>query len=333
MPLAREITPIEICVFNATVPPQGRPGQLYENEVPRDQLKWLTCALRDKANANLAQAQEWENRTEWRDIPLLGAAATVAGLLLFGERNSDNSLKKGEQETIAGLGFASATFATFANYLSPQKARDILRQSARGHFCLATQGELILSVYDTVERQDRRTQLAALVAVLSGQIANTPGQFTQLEEARSIRDAANLALSTYDNQKHRLDTAAISLGEVAWNFGIDLMSQSDRSEQKVDQLVQAITAQTESVAKFAATEKKAADPVPAAVVQAQLNKLSIAGKSSSSDTLTLTVAMATSVLLNDLVNVDALVLGFDNCASTALAGGKPKASKIQRVTT
>lgn len=322
---------IALCESVQPAPNKGTPPQIFKDVEPRAQLQWLTCALREKANANLAQAQRWENRTEWRDIPLIGAATTVAGLLLFGKRDADNSLKKGQQDTIAALGFGSAAFATFANYLSPQNARTLLRQAARGHYCMATQGDLILSVYDGVDRSDRRDALFASVTILSSKIAKEPDKFTKLDEVRSIRDAANLALGTYDKQKRQLNGAAIALGETAWNFGIDLMTRSDRSEQKVDALVQAITAQTESVVKFSATEQKATDPVPAAIVGDQV-KIQLAGGTPppANDQLALDVAMQTAVLLNDLVNIEALVIGFDNCAATALAGGAPKASRIQR---
>lgn len=323
---------IALCDSVPPAPDKGTPPKIFRDVEPRAQLHWLTCALREKANANLAQAQRWENRTEWRDIPLIGAAATVAGLLLFGKRDADNSLKKGQQDTIAALGFGSAAFATFANYLSPQNARTLLRQAARGHYCMATQGDLILSVYDSVDRVDRRDALLASATKLSDKITTEPATFTKLDEVRSIRDAAYLALGTYDNQKRQLDGAAIALSEAAWNFGIDLMTRSDRSEQKVDALVQAITAQTESVTKFSATEKKVTDPVPAAIVEDQI-KMQITEKKTppANDQLALQVATQTATLLNDLVNIEALVVGFDNCAATALMGGAPKASRIQRI--
>ena len=332
IPLSQQRPNIALCAPLPGSAAATNPSTIYLSVRPRDRLQYLVCALHAKADANLVQAQRWQNRTEWRDIPLIGAAATVAGLLLFGERNSDNALMKGEQDTIAGIGFGASAFLAFANYLSPQKARDLLRQSARGHFCLATQGELILSVFDTVDRDAERKKLAAGLAKLSGELARDPTQFGKPEEAKAIRDAAATAIATYDSQIRQLDTAGVALGETAWNFGLDLMTRSDRGEQNVDTLVKAIAEQTASVTKFATTEQKAADPVPKAVVQSFITGPKLAGAQPTMDQLTIGVANETALLMDGLVNVEALVLGFDKCAATALAGGTPKADKIQRVT-
>lgn len=331
IPLSKETPQITLCAPSAA-PGKGLAQTIYEDVSPRDRLRYLVCALHSKAGANLAQAQRWQNRTEWRDIPLFGAAATVAGLLLFGERDANKALKKGEQEAISGIGFGTAAFAAFANYLSPQNARDLLRQGARGHFCLATQGELILSVYDSVDRTAQLEQLRPIIARLSAELEQDPSQFGKPDEARAIRDAANNALATYDSQVRQLDTAGVSLGETAWHFGIDLMTRTDRGTQQVDSLVKAITEQTTSVTKFAETQAKAADPVPTAVIQSFLKIPEIRAAPITKDALALEVATQTALLLNGLVNVEALVLGFEKCAATALAGGAPKADRIQRVT-
>lgn len=331
MPLSKQLPSITLCAPLPGTLAATKSSTIYADVQPRDRLRWLVCALHAKAGSNLKQAQSWENRTEWRDIPLIGAAATVAGLLLFGERNADNALKKGEQDVITGVGFGAAAFATFANYLSPQRAREMLRQGARGHFCMATQGELILSIYDVVDRSAQRAQLTTDLAALSAALAQDPTQFGKPDEARSIRDAAASAIATYDIQLHQLDTAGITLGETSWNFGIDLMTRSDRGEQNVEALVKAITEQTASITKFASTEQKAADPVPPAVVQSFVQGRALAAAPTLDD-LTLKVASETTLLVDGLINIEALVLGFDKCAATALAGGTPKADRIQRVT-
>lgn len=327
-PKAGELPPTITC---PALPGDADSYEAYAKVSSGDRLRWLVCNLHARANANLDQSQQWQNRTEWRDIPLIGAATTVAGLLLFGRRDkTNNALRPGAQDWVSRLAFGSAAFATFANYLSPQKARDLLRQGARGHFCLATQGDLILSVYETLDRKDKRDELAGLVTNLSAALETDPDSLARPTEAKAIRDAALAALSTYDLQVRARDTAAIALEETAWNFGIDLLTRADREEPKVDSLVKAITDQTESVAKFAATEKKATDPTPAALVSA----FAVPGSklAPSNDQLALTTARKTAELLDGLVNVEALVLGFDKCTATALTGGTPKADRIQRVT-
>lgn len=332
VPLSANPPRVELCAAAAPKPATAGPTTIYADVAPRDRLRTLVCALHAKSAANLDQAQRWANRTEWRDIPLIGAATTVAGLLLFGKRDGDNRLTKGDQEAISIAGFGAASFATFANYLSPERARTLLRQGARGHYCLATQGELVLSVYDSVERAPQRAALKASLADLTARLASDPKQFALPEEARLIRQGALKALTLYDTQMRQLDTAAVSLGETSWNFGIDLLSRSDRGEQKVDALVKAITEQTESTTRFASTEQRAADPVPPAKVQGFLGGRGQRNLSPGPDQVAADVARDTALLIDGLVNVEALVLGFDKCAATALAGGTPRADRIQRAT-
>lgn len=333
VPLASDRASIELCAPLTRSDQAPLRSQIYRDVSPHDRLQWLVCELHAKAQANLDQANEWENRTEWRDIPLLGAAATVAGLLLFGKRDpTTKTLRKRDQDAISIIGFGSAAFATFANYLSPGKARDLLRQGARGHFCLATEGELILSVENSVRRDDDRRALASDLSQLSGALAANEGQFGRPAEAKTIRDAAVKALATYDLQLQQVDTAAVALGETTWNFGIDLLSRSDRTEQKVDQLVQAISEQTASVTKFGQTQQNASNPAPKAIVSAFVTEARARATAPTPDELSLRVADETARLLQGLVNVEALVLGFDKCAATALTGGSPRADRIQRVT-
>jgi len=340
VPLASKPPEVQICK-DKTAGPQAVKSTIYTEVSPRDRLQWYVCALRTKADANLVQAQKWENQTEWRDLPMIAAAATIAGLVLFGKRDAEGkALTPGTQDAVAAVGFGAATFAAFSNYLSPQKARTVLRQSARGHYCLATEGELILSVYDSVERKTQRDELVLKVAELSAALEREPGKFGKLAEAKTVRDAANKAVATYDIQIRQLDTASIELGETAWNFGLDLMARSDRGEQNVDALVKAISEQTASATKFATTAQAVSDPVPKAVVAefirsqrvAQLAAKPKAVVAPVPDELTADVAVRTALLLDGLVNVEALVLGFDKCAATALAGGTPKADRIQRIT-
>jgi|GEM_PF-5838705 len=330
VPLASNPPTIEICA--ASTPTPAGKEVIYADVSSRDRLHWMVCELYSKADANLNQARSWENRTEWRDIPLLGAAATVAGLLLFGERTGANHvLKGGEQDAISQIGFGAAAFTTFANYLSPQTARRLLRQGARGHFCMAAQGEKILLVEQTVVRPTERRDLASSLASLNYLLATNPGSFGKLAEAQAIRDAAQKALALYDLQVQQIEAAPIHLGEVTWDFGIDLMTNADRSTQNVDQLVTAIRQQTESVTKFASVEGQAGNSTPKALVSDFVSRRAGSRFAPTPDQLTLEVAGRTAALIDGLVNVEALVLGFDACSAAALSGGDPRSSPIQRV--
>lgn len=315
---------------------KAKDAPTYVSPTSRQRLEWMVCELHARAIHNLGQAQRWENRTEWRDIPLIGAATAVAGLLLFGKRDANNALKPGVQDAVTGIGFGAAALATFANYLSPQKARDILRQGARGHFCIATQGEMILSVWNSIERSQERSRLANDLGTLSQMLVDNPNGFGKIDASRVIQAQAMKALALHHVQLQERDTASLLIGETTWNFGLDLMTRTDRSEQNVEALTQSITKQAQSMSSFAASGASATNPsAPAAVssllpaLRPQVGKLPSA--SPTPDQLSELVATETNELIADLPNVEALVLGFDKCAATALAGGTARVEHIQRV--
>jgi hypothetical protein len=185
-------------------------------------------------------------------------------------------------------------------------------------------------VAPSVERAAARKALAADLTELKAKLAANE-TFGKPAEAKAIRDAAEKALAIHAAQVQQLDTAPIALGESAWTFGLDLMTNADRGEQNVEQLVRAISEQTESVTKFGAAEEEVTDPGPGAEVLAFVGQQTKSGFVRTPDELSLDVARKTAILMEGLVNIEALVLGFDKCAATALAGGTPKADRIQRV--
>ena len=295
---------------------------------PREELAWYSCALTVRAETNLTQSLNWANRTEWRDIPLIGAAATVVGLLLFGERNAEGVLESGAQEAVEITAFGAATFSAFANYLSPQTARKLLRQGARGHRCMAAQGSVILSLWDgVVAKETMRNTLSANLSPLAAMIAtadpNTPGLSRYVE----ARDAGNRAVALFDHQLNQLNVSPTYLGEAAWNFGIDLIEAADRQPVDVSALVESISQQATSIARFEVATDGSGPEVPAAAAPR--------GPGAAPEPLTIEdrarqVVQDTARLLAGLPNVEALVLGFDRCASTALADGNPTVTRIQR---
>lgn len=313
----------------ADTPDTNAAVQSDNNDVDaQGRLRWYVCALEVRAHRNLAQSLEWQNQTEWRDIPLLGAAATVAGLVLFGRRDGQNNLVPGEQEAIQITGFAAAGLGALTNYLSPATARRLLRQGARGHYCMAGQGAVILSIWEDVE--NKRSEADALrdtITDLNVELAISPSTTPRLAEFTAARDAAVRALALYELQWQQLTGAHIFVGEGAWNFGIRLIESADRSPVEVAQLVESISAQANSIARFgtvqggtggAATSGAAPPPPPLAATR------SLAG-------LAELAASQSSMLLTGLPNVESLVLGFERCAATALVGGQPAVTRIQRV--
>ena len=326
----------------------GTPGEDAETE---ERLRWYACALNARAHRNLAQSLEWQNRTEWRDIPLLGAAATVAGLLLFGRRDAQNNLTPGEQEAIQITAFAAAGFSALINYLSPATARRLLRQGARGHYCMAGQGEVILSIWSDVQNKETTADsLSLTVQELNVELATAPSTTPGLAQYIAARDTAVRALALYELQRQQLEGAHIFLGESAWNFGIRLIEAADRSPVEVTQLVESISAQANSIARFNAAQggtggdPGANAPPPPPPINPNLTPAERAAELARRDAaerqrlaalnleqLARLAASQSSSLLTGLPNVEALVLGFERCASTALVGGQPTVTRIQRV--
>ena len=297
---------------------------------PRQELTWYTCRLTVRAETNLRQSLNWANRSEWRDIPLIGAAATVVGLLLFGERDAGNILTAGTQEAIEITAFGAGTFSAFANYLSPQTARKLLRQGARGHRCMAAQGSVILSVWKAVEeRKSVRDTLVTNLSTLSGTIANLDANTQGLSQILAARDTGNRALALFDHQLSQLHMSPTYLGEAAWNFGIDLIEAADRQPVDVAGLVQSISEQANSIARFeVATE--GSDPGTSGTTNGNRDQRAVVRTEPPERAQARRVAENAAQLLAGLPNVEALVLGFDRCASTALADGNPTVTRVQR---
>lgn len=313
-------------------------------EKAKSRVGWYACALRNKARENYDQSVAWENRNDWRDLPLMAAAATVAGLLLFGERDAANALKSGEQDTISGIAFGSATFAAFADHLSPATARRLLRQSARGHFCLANQSEILLSIWDDAAgRTADYNALVTSLAILDAALASADPSLPNIADIRTVRNAGYAALELYRRQAQSLLSADVFLGESAWDFGLDLITQADRGPIDGVALSRSIVEQARNAAAFEQVDSATSTPVAAALVDAgeaqvsALNALNLqrGGSQKTVDTSVYTAAQTAAAdktrLLQGLVNVEALVLGFDACAATALTGGDPRAARVQRI--
>lgn len=304
----------------------------------KTRVEWYTCALRNKARANFNQSQAWENRTEWRDIPLMTAAATVAGLLLFGERDGAGALKPGEQDVIEGTAFGAAAFASFANYLSPETARRLLRQGARGHFCMANQGELLISVWDDVaSRSNTAASLVTDLATLDSELSSADPSLPNIAEIREIRDAGYRAVELYQRQWQSLNSADVFLSESAWDFGLDLVAQKDRAPIDTAAFARSISDQAKNLAEFEQAEEDTGTPVETALVsagQAQVLAISALQTKKGSNTIysaAQTVASRKAKLMGGLANVEGLISGFDTCASNALVGGDPRAARVQRI--
>lgn len=318
------------------------PKLAFEAIDPKAQIQYQTCLHRERAVASIDESNRIGNRSEWRDIPLMGAAAAIAGILLFGKRDADNKLVNSAQDAIAIGAFGAATFASFANYLSPEKARDVLRKSARGHFCMATQGDYLLTVWDNIERRDEAgslnaaiTQLEARVAELAILAADARGE--GYGEAIDVLAAAKTAIRLHRTQLVYAKAAPTILEDVSFNFGLSLMQQTDRTAVDVDQLIRTITEQSRSIAEF----EQSTDGAPGApgeepskkteTLTKGIGNLAIRQTRPTLAKLVYDVRRASANLTTDLPNIKPMVLGFEKCASVALVGGEPRATMIDFV--
>lgn len=323
-------------------------GGTADATVARARFEWYACRFRQRGAQNLNQSLDWENSNFWRDIPLLEAATAVAGLVLFGNRDDDNNLDSGTQNAIEILGFGAGVLSTTSNYLNPTRARTVLRNAARGHLCMAGQGDLVLSVWQTIlgpQRTALQRELHDLNVALSRRLAEEGESTEGYSEAVATRDAAAQALALYDLQRRSLLNAHIEAEQVAWNFGIDLITRTDRSPEAVEQLVESITEQTESIARFAQAEEDA-EPAPnggdgaagvgpqglvgsRSLIGAETDPVALADR--ELPVLRRLTAAATARLQAGLPNAESLVQGLRTCASKALTGARPTVTPIQRI--
>jgi len=266
--------------------------------------------------------------------PLAGGRHDRRRAAAVRQARARNKLVDSAQEGIAIAGFGGATLAAFAGYLSPENARAVLRKGSRGHFCMATQGEVILAAWDRVESRDKletatdlQSRLPALKAEIDKELAKAEdSRNPKLAEAQAVYERGIRAFALYNRQRDWLRVGPVHLGESAWHFGMSLIEQADREAVDVNALVRTITEQTNSMANFeqasasvpgdAGTKAGGAPAVSPPPLEAEARAVR--------DDLV--------VLMADLPNVEAMVLGFDNCAAAALIGGSPRATMIQTLT-
>ena len=118
------------------------------------------------------------------------------------------------------------------------------------------------------------------------------------------------------------------LHNAAWHFGVDLLNRTDRTPVDVDKLVATIQQQQKSITGFDQLKAKPAETPPSQPFGIRNTRgLWVLGP----DDQVAAVALATDQLLSGLVNVEALVLGFDTCASTALSNATPPITDVQTI--
>lgn len=289
-----------------------------------DLLQAAICRLRKKEHNTLRESQSFENSGAWRNIPIIGGVAAIAGLVLFGERNAAGDLKPGENEAIQAIGLGAGMLTALNGYLNPANARKILRQASFGYGCMAGHADLIVQEAPAMHaKAPIAQQLRGHLRALNWEIAKGTFSPAELVRAKEVSARAAKSIDSFTLQQRSLRTANTYLHNAEWSFGVDLLTRSDREDVDIDKLVAAIQQQQKSMMGFDQLKTK-----PAATSDEET--LMASGMLTGTQLID-AVELETDQLLAGLVNVDALVLGFDTCATAALAGSRPPLPRLASV--
>ena len=289
-------------------------------------LVLTVCQLEKKSNETLNQSLEMKNNSDWFNVPLIAGAATIGGLLLFGG-DDVAGLSNGTKDTIAGIGLGAATLSAYNSYFSPSQARETLRRASTGYRCMATHGAIVeklgLSVIIEKKQSSQKANLLTALRTLN-RLLKTPESFTNPAEAKGIAENAQKALELYNKQERAADMSDYLLKDAAWSFGIDLLRATDRKDVNFDDLVKSISDAAKSNVSF---DKDKEGLEGGSSLAKSLDKNS----SKEGDNAAEAVETAYHILTSGLVNVEAITLGFKQCSSIAITGGKPPLVDIQTV--
>lgn len=315
--------PKEVCpvAADATI---GQIGSA-DSEGSTTLLQRAICRLRKKEYNTLRESQSFGNSGAWRNLPIIGGVAAIAGLVLFGERNAAGDLKPGENEAIQAIGLGAGVLTALNGYVNPANARKVLRQASYGYGCMAGHADLIVQEAPGMHaKAPLAEQLRRDLRALNREIAAGKFGGADLARAKEVSARAAKSLDSFTLQQRSLRTANTYLHNAEWSFGVDLLTRTDREDVDVDKLVAAIQQQQKSITGFEQLKTKPAS-TPAATGDAMF------GMVVTGTQLIDAVELETDQLLAGLVNVDALVLGFDTCATAALAGSRPPLPRLASV--
>lgn len=276
-------------------------------------LDWLSCEMLAKSMENFEQAEGLANRSEWRDIPLLASALTVATLVLFGTRGMDGSLTSGETDVIEGFALGSSGVILLSNYLAPGEAADLLYQSAKGHRCLAEHGQAI-SVYgrdvigDTAS--SRAGSLSANVLELRT-LVRSENDDAKKQAGLEALARAEKALAYYHNQRRAREIAPARLYLASYDFGMDLSKKARRRPVDIGDIQSTLR---ESIRK----QQEAAGIQPTGTGDPG-NKVAPAVADTAS--VTRNTVIDTDALLGTVPNIAAAVAQMELCTDLAVIGG------------
>lgn len=297
----------------------GTPGSRANSR-----LDWLSCEMLAQSMKNFHQSQTLSNRSEWRDVPLIGSAITVGALVLFGQRGDDGNLTSGETDVIEGFALGTASYTLLARYANPEQASQLLYASARGHRCLAEHGQLIATYGRNLIAGDDTNleiQLRVVVsrlreeAIKIGTPADAAG-VKNVADARTALERAEQALAFRVRQRRAREIAPARLYLTSFDFGMAMTRKARR--QPVD-----IADIQSTLRKTIELQRENAGLVPSgatdSAADAQAKANGWAGKSAPE--LTARAVSLTNRILEETPNIAPLVEQMKLCTDLALIDG------------
>lgn len=285
-------------------------------------LEWLSCEMLAKSMSNFVQATSLKNRTEWRDIPIIGSAITAAALFLFGERGTDGNLKAGEIDVLEGLALGTAGFIVLADYLNPHEASNLLFRSAEGHRCLAEHGQTVAAYSNIIFIKtdelngafQARRELRATISDLG------PGELKQ--RATEAITEADKVISFYLKQRTALEQAPAKLYSASYELSVELAKRARRQPVSLNDIQSDLTENARLLIENSEITPPATDGNdPAVGIMNDDEEERVVQLASQLESLT-------SSLAEGLPNIGLLVNGFDLCTSLTLAGSDLPSPKI-----
>lgn len=294
----------------------------------RTDLALVNCQLAAKIVEIDEQHDDLINSPELFDVPLMLAAATASGLLLFDAGTT----------AVSAVGLGAGTVGAGRAYFSPSTARSVLRRGSAGYTCLlvyGTEAETYAAEFaDGSKRAEARTFLVNQVQILRAK-RDTPTALglKTTKEADALIKQAEGAIRLFDTQAAAARVADSRLRMAAHSFGLTLVAQADRAPVDFGKTVQALIEQAKANADFLDKSgdagEGAAEPEPKETPdteEAGPRALTAAG------TRDLDVAQKTRFaiarILSGMVSMKALVAGFDTCAVLAVPDATPPKIEI-----
>ena len=288
-------------------------GELSRNgacSIYHEDLQITLCQLRYKiSEVDDARGSIWNDPILF-DLPLLGLAGATAGLLLY-DAGVDG---------LAGVGLGASLTLGLRQYLAPSSAKDLLGRASSGYTCLVSYGEFA-DQYDNeiIARSVSRETLFDKLGSIRSWVNRSDVSSDLRGRANNVLTAGEAAIDVYDKQYAAARTVNPRLRMSAHNLGKTLIDQADRDAIDYSTAYQSLLAGARSVAEFD-SKTAGSEQVSGADTEVDADAQPIlAGRIAE----LVSAVTEQNKLLSGLVNLEAIVLGFDQCVSTAIAGGVP----------